>query len=797
MVTVTNRLLHDARLSLRGLRRTPTFSVTATLILGVGIGMAVAMVTVYNAVLLRKLPVHDQDGIAILWPYHQRGVEFPLAPSALFKFRGARTMKDVAGFAHWGAHPLPISDGDRPLILPQSAVTGNFFEVLGAQPHLGRLLRREDDVAGAAPVLVLSYSAWRRQFNGDSAIVGHRLLNPIMGWSYTIIGVAPPGLDFPVGARAWAPLAAAGQFPVDLLARLRPGATPAAAAAEVLTVANEIHKGQMIGAEGYTLAHAVLGDVRPILLILTSAVALLLAIVCVNVGNLLLLRATTRAREFAVRRGLGATFGDIVRQLLVESAIVGVAGGLLGLVIAYALIQLLVTVAPAGLPRLDIVVLNGTPLALAVGVTLVAVLGFGLFPACSASRGDIESALRLDSRAGTLSRSTRRVRQWLVASQVALALVMIAGAALLTRSLDRLRTAPLGYTSAHLSIFEMTFPYIKYNSEQKYMALFDEVYTRLRAVPGVSSLTPVIIPPFLGPSVWAAKPEVDGQSKAEADVTPSFGLEAGNAEYFQTFGMRLTRGREFTEQDRRGAPAVVVVSDAVAKRLWPGQDALGKRIRFTRIDSTEWRTVVGVVDDVRFRALRETTPTVYLPWRQFFTQGLFAIRSPADPAQLLPAMRAALREIDPALVLVDGRPMDELLDENVAQPRISAYLMSAFGIVALFLAAIGLYGVMASIVREQTRHIGIRMALGAAPDQIRNGVLRTAMTVVSLGGAAGLIMALMGAQLLSKLLYEVSPADPIALIASCVLLLATGVLAAYFPAHRATRIDPAITLRSE
>jgi predicted permease len=475
----------------------------------------------------------------------------------------------------------------------------------------------------------------------------------------------------------------------------------------------------------------------------------------------------------------------------------GVAGGALGFGVAHALVRLLVAVAPAGLPRLDVVAVGGAPLALAIGVTLAAVLGFGLFPAFSAARGDIESQLRLDARSGTQSRSKRRVRQWLVASQVALALVMISGAALLARSLDRLQSVRLGYTPDHLAMFEMTLPFTKYNSQPKYMALFDDVFTRLRALPGVTSLTPVLIPAFIGPNVWTWKPDVEGQTQAEADATPTFAIEAGNSEYFQTFGIRLLRGRGFTEQDRAGAPHVAVVSEAVAKRLWPGQDAVGKRIRFAGLDTNVWRTVVGVADDIRFRALRDATPTVFVPWRQAYTQGDFAVRSPSELAQLIPAMRAAMREIDPQLVLVRGRPMDELLAEPLAQPKMSAFLLSGFGVVALFLAAIGLYGVIASVVREQTRDIGIRMALGATPQQIRGAVLRTAMLVVSVGGAAGLVVALASSQLLTKLLYEVSPTDPIALLGAWALLLATGAAAAYLPARRATRIDPANALRSE
>lgn len=791
-------LTGNIRVALRGLRRAPAFAVTAALILGLGIGMAVAMFTVFHAVLLRTLPVQEQNRIAVLWTYREHGVESSALPADLEQLRhSSRTMRDIAGFAHWGAFAFALEDGDHSVVIPQARVTGNFFRVLGARPVLGRLLGPEDDVAGAPPLIVISYDTWQRQFGGDSAVIGHRLKAPVQGLSYTIVGVAPPGLDFPTGVGYWSPAAVTGGGAMDLIARLAPGEAPAAAGAELYAIMQRLHPEQhLVGAEAQTFTQAVVGDVRPVLTVLVAAVVLLLVIACVNVGNLLLLRAAARSREIAIRRALGASYGQVARQLLIESGVLGLAGGALGLACAEGLLHVLLTLAPAQLPRTDVIRLAGAPVGIAIGVTLLAVLLFGLLPALTAARADLAQPLRADARSGHGSRGRRRVRRWLVTSQIALALVMLAGAALLVRSLDRLEHVDLGYTPEHVSIFELPFPYSRYNTRTKRMALLERIDARLCVLPGVTAGTPLLIPPFLGPSVWTWKPEVEGQTQAEVDATPTIPVETGGADYFRTFGIPVLRGRGFTHADREGAPLVAVVSESAARRLWPGQDAIGKRIRYRVLDSTQWRTVVGIAGDIRYRSLRHATPTIYLPWRQSLTQGFFAIRSRSNLATLLPAIRRTLHEIDPEVDIFHAQTMDHLLAGPLAEPRMSTLLLSSFGLVALLLAAIGLYGVMASAVRQQARDIGVRMALGATPERIRTSVLIDALTVIGVGAVIGLAVSLVVTRLLTSLLFEVSPADPIALAGACVVLIGVGLVAAYLPARRATTVDPARVLRS-
>jgi predicted permease len=499
-----------------------------------------------------------------------------------------------------------------------------------------------------------------------------------------------------------------------------------------------------------------------------------------------------------VRRALGATYGDVVRQLLTETSCLAIAGGALGLVCSALLLRLLVAFAPAKLPRLDIIELAGIPVAVAVLVTIVAVLIFGVVPTLFAARGDVAPTLRLEGRSGTETSKGRRVRHVLVGSQVALALVLLAGAGLLVRSLARLQRVDLGFATDHLSIIAFSWPGARYDPmPTKLYPVGEQLIARLRAIPGVRSVTPLVIPPFLGANVFIGRMDVKGQSRADAESNPQVPMELGGSDYFSTMGIPLLRGRGFLDSDNESATPVAVVSQAIAQRWWPNENPIGKQIKFWGPDTLAWRTVIGVAGDIRYRAIRDANPTVYLPWRQSYWQGTFALRTSVELAAILPAARREFATVDPLLNLWLTRTMDDLLDEPLAQPRLSATLLSAFGLVALLLAAIGLYGVMASLVREQTRELGIRMALGATQQRVRSAVLRRALIVTTAGAVVGLAGALATSRLLSKLLYEVSPTDPVILLGVSALLLGVAILAAYLPARRATLIDPVKALRAE
>jgi putative ABC transport system permease protein len=794
------QVARDIRIALRGFRRTPAFAGTVVLILALGIGMAVAMFTVFDAVLLRTLPVRDQNEVVVVTPNRDAGVEFPVDLGDVERFRSeSRTLRDVAGVAHYGTMEVPLTDGGRSLALAQSRVTGNYFQLLGAHPALGRLLRPEDDVVGAAPVIVLSFHAWRREFAGDTSILGHHLLEPGSQSAYTIVGVGPPGFDYPVGADYWTAIVPTGYPSVDIVARLAPQISLAAARTEFLAFVRRVEPEQRYsGAEIRTLEQTILGDVRPVLTILLAAVALLLLIACVNVGNLLLLRGASRARELAVRRALGASVADVTRQLLVESGLLGAAGGVAGLFAANMLLRLLLALAPTHLPRIEAIGLSGASVGVAIGITVLATLLFGVAPAFQAVRSGLTTSLRGDARSGTETRRRRYVRQYLVAGQMAMALVMLSGAGLLIHSLERMQTVDLGFTPKRLSVITLSFPWARYGTLPEASAFLEDVVPRMRAVAGVEAVSPILIPPFIGVNVWMWKFQVEGEPREDVERMPLIPIETGGEGLFQALGLPIVRGRGFRSTDRAGSEDVVVVSESVAQRYWPREDAIGKRIRVPQLPDSAWRTVVGVVEDTHFRSLRSASPAIYLPWRQSTTQYVFfAVRTISDLGAVVPALQHAIHDLDSSVLVWRAESMTDLLGAPLAQPRTSAFLLASFALAALLLTAVGLYGTLASVVREQTRGIGIRMALGASPERVRREILRDALNVTAAGAFIGIIVALASSKLYASLLFDVRPEDPVAILSACTILILVALVAAYVPARRATRIDPARALREE
>ena len=806
----------DAQLALRGFRRTPGFFLTAVIILGIGIGASVAMFAVFRTVLVKTLPVRDGDRIVVMWTYRTPGSDYAPDPRLLAPFRrSSRTLGEFAGVAHWGATMAPFTLGDRTFAMKQGMVTANFFDVLGARPMLGSFFHRDDEETAFAPLgvdgnvaqrkIVFAYDAWRKQMGGDSSVIGKRVVDPTTKWTYTIAGVAPPGLAYPAGVDFWLPMRGGwtATTSVFVVGRLAAGATLAGARAEYIAFTDGADPNYRItGAHAATFTDTVVGDVRPVIGILTAAVALLLLIACLNVGNLLLFRASGRTREFAVRRALGARSGEIARQLLVESSLLAVAGGSLGLLLAAILIRNVGLIAPNDLPRLDEIPLASAPIVPAIGITALTVLLFGVLPSLLIARGDVASPLRLGARTGHDSRKRRLVRQTLVASQLALALVMLAGAALLARSLGRLQGDDIGFDRQHVMAVSLTPDWTRDTTPRMLTDVAQRIERRLASMPGIVASTPLVVPPMVGTGVWQIRFTKPGQSNDQVASNPTTSGDVIGPGYFRAYGIPIVSGRGFTSADDGSAPLVVIVNESFARSYWPGESALGKQLRMSAaagsvVGGSGWRTVVGVAKDAHVRVLRESTPIAYLPVGQGFWQGYFAIRTTESPAVLAPMLRSALTEVAPTTQLYDVRSMDDVLAPALAQPRLGTMLMASFGLVALMLAAIGLYGVMASLVRDQTREIGIRIALGASVGRVRAEVLRRAGSVAGIGAVAGLAAALATSRLLSALLFEVSPTDPVSLGGACLVLLVVAGLAAYVPARRATRIDPVRALRAE
>lgn len=797
--------MQNIRFAIRGLRRTPGFALIAILTLALGIGLATAVFTVADALLLRRLPVRDQERIVMLWG-EKRDRSFgnyPLGLDGAREFaRQARSLERVAFVSYYGALPKPIRNGDQISRLSRALVSGEFFDVLGARPALGRVLRAADDVTGAAPVAVLSYGGWQRRFGGDPDVLGRQVLTYDDGVAYTIVGVMPQGLDYPRGTDFWAPVVPS-TIPKDLylIGRLAPGRAARDAGDELSAFYARAEASpwerDLRGAV-HPLPRLILGDTKPALITFAAASALLLLITCINVANLLLVRGLTRMREIAVRSALGAGRGRVIGHLLTENALLAIAGGALGVVVATAAVRGFVAFAPTGVPRLDEIQVNATALAGAVGITALAMFIFALAPAVMTSRVELQQTLRSAAR-HTSGRRSRFVAEGLVAGQVALALLVLSAAGLIGKSLIKLERVDLSLEPSRLLIAELTLRYDQFDSKQKQLALLDRLVTRLKQIPDVRGVSPVVAAPFSGTSGWDGRPASEGQSPEQASGNPLLNMEVVTPEYFATLGIPVLRGRGFSDQDREGAPAVIVLSQSAARHYWPGADPIGKRLLMgEKLDLA--LTVVGIVPDTRYRDLRDARPSIYFPLRQSFfpfEPTTLAIRTLGVPTDLVPAIRRAIAETDPGVALASAAPFATLLERPLAQPRLNAFLLAVFAAAGVALAAIGLFGVMSTMVRQRTRELGVRLALGATARDLRLMVMRRGLAIATVGLTLGLTGALLTNRLLSALLYDVSPTDVLTLAMVAGVLLSVALLATGIPARSSTRIDPVVALRAE
>ena len=525
---------------------------------------------------------------------------------------------------------------------------------------------------------------------------------------------------------------------------------------------------------------------------------MLLLITCINVGNLLLVRGIVRVREVAVRSALGATRTRIALQLFTENALLAIAGGALGVAVAAGAVRLFLAFAPPDVPRLDEIHLNATALASALAITGVAVMLFGCAPTILTSRLHVQAALRSDSGQSTTRRS-RLGTEALVAAQFALALLVLAASGVITRSLINLERAELSLEPSHLWIGELALPSDLLASPEKQRAMLERLTPQLEAIPGVRAVSPVVAVPFSGAAGWDGKPAAEGQSPEEAAANPMLNMEVVAPGYFRTLGVPVLRGRSFTDQDREDAPPVIVVSQSTARHYWAGDDPLGKRL-VMGADADRAFTVVGVVSDTRYRDLREARPSIYFPLRQSFfpfAPTTLAIRTDSRSSGLVSTIRRAISETAPGVALVSVAPFETFLEGPLAQPRMNAVLLAVFAGAAAVLASVGLFGVMASMVRQRTRELGIRLALGAAPRDLQRMVMRRGLIIATLGLALGLLGAFLANRLLVALLYDVSPTDGVTLLVAAGVLLGVAGVASIIPARLSTRVDPILALRAD
>ena len=802
-------VLQDLRYALRSLRRTPGFTLAAILTLALGIGLATAVFTVADALLLRRLPIRDQDRVVVLWgERRERAFNYPLGIDDARVFaRRSRSLERVASFAYEGAMPAPIRDGDRTYRLRGSLVSGEFFDVLGVQPVLGRTLRLADDVWGAAPVVVLSYRAWQRSFGGDPHVLGRQIVTYTDNVAHTIVGVMPQGLEYPQGTEVWAPIMRAippkslAFGAAYLIGRLAPGRGPVDARDE-LTAFYARPEGSPWERNTHGVVHSlprlVLGDTQPALLVFAVAAGLLLLITCINVANLLLVRGFARMREIAVRAALGAGRGRVIMQLLGENALLAALGGALGVVVAAVAVRTFVAFAPPGVPRLDEIHMSAAVLAGAVGITGIAMLIFALAPAVITSRVDLERVLRSDTRQSA-GRRSRLATEALVAGQVALALLVLSAAGLIVRSLINLERVDLSFQSSGLLIADLTMRGDLYGDAKKQRAMLEGLVPELQALPDVRAASPVVAAPFSGNGGWDGRPAADGQSPEQASTNPMVNMEVATPDYFRTLGVPIIRGRGFTDADREGVPGAVIISQSTARLYWPGADPIGKRLRMGE-KLEQMFTVVGIVPDTRYRDLRDARPSIYFPLRQSFfpfAPWTLAIRTTGSPADAVPAIRRVIRERAPGVALVSAAPFGDLLEGPLAQPRLNALLLAVFAGAAVVLAAVGLLGAMVTMVRQRTRELGVRVALGATARDLRRMVMRRGLAIAGVGSSLGLVGALGANRLLVALLYDVTPTDLATLTAATGFLIGVAALASLIPAQSSARVDPMVALRTE
>jgi putative ABC transport system permease protein len=809
-------LWRDLRLALRGLSRAPGFAVAAVLTLAVGMTGLISMFALVEGVLLRPLPVRDQARLFVGWrALPEAGARhWPFKTTDLALLRNeSRLLEGVAGVGYNDPGQIVVSERGAAAYVRSARVTGEFFDVLGVQPLLGRRLTPGDDVSGAENVLVLAHGLWQRRYGGSRDVLGRRVL--INEQPFTVVGVMPPDVDHPHQVEAWMTVAAmqtttenptwknAMTSELNLLARLRPGVTAAQAAAELRALKPQLDALRDPGDFRGTIPilqsfeEFAVGDVRLALLTLFGAVGLVLLIASANVANLLLVRGESRKSEFAVRAALGAGRTRMVRQLLTESSVLVLAAGGVAVASTTLALPLLLRVAPDGLPRLEAIHVDTGVVLFSVLLGLLVASLAGLTPAFASARLDLTSSLR-DTTRGSTGSGTRRGRRVLIVAQVALAVTVVAAAGLLTRSLLRLQDVGVRLASDRLVYVPLVLPgtFTDPDRQRRFMT---DLAGQLETIPAIEAATPINVLPFTGVGWDVPTFTAEGQAAEEARTNPTLNLEEIHPNYFDTFEVALVRGRAFTEFDREGTTLVAIVSDDAARRTWPGEDPIGKRLKMGPPDSPDpWRTVVGVTAPTRYRELREPRATLYIPAAQMLGAARDMVLRTSAPLSLVTQLVASrVRALDPDVHVMPPMPFSDLLDEPLARPRFNSALIAMFGAAGLGLAALGLYAAMAASVRQRRREIGVRIAVGATAHDVRRLVLGEGARLVGLGAMVGLTLALVTTRALRGLLYEVQPLDPIALATAIGLLMAVAGIALYIPTRQAGRVDPVTMLRTE
>lgn len=799
------QLLRDVRAGVRGLRRSPGFATVAVLSLALGVGANTAVFTVVNGVLLRPLPFTDPDRLVLLSHLPER-LPFDVPPSmfedAYQDLRQGHRAFD--GLASFGRAQLTLTGAGDPVRIPAALVTADFMAVLGVAAAAGRAFLPGDDLPGNEPVVVLGDRVWRERFAGRAEVIGRSVR--LDGVLHTVIGVMPASFTFPYDAQVWVPMVRQqGVQQVWLrpvVARLVRNVTREQAAREIeRTLADfDPPPGQKMQVRVVPLEDFLVGRARRSLLVFSGAVAFVLLIACANVANMLLMRAAARDQEIAVRAALGASRGRLIRQLLTESTVLALVGGVAGILLSYAGVRWLLATAPAGrIPRIQDVRIDVFILTISLGATLLAGLLFGLAPALTATRQHLRSAV--GGAARTLGGGTERLRRALAITEIAVAIVLLTGAGLLLRSFARIRAVDPGFDAQNVIAMRLYLPESAYPDATKLLAFHTALLERLEHIPGVTASGSVNWAP-LGSSLIRGDFGIEGRP----ELTRGFTVDklVASHGYFRALAIPVVFGRDFDVRDDARASPVAIISRSVARRFWPpdGGAAVGRRITGRPdAETNEWMTIAGVVEDVTSQTLTGDKPAaIYTPLAQtdrpvFLNDMTFLLRTERAAGDLMPVVRAAVRDLDPDLPIPLLATMNDIVAGSISEPRFQANLLSIFSVLALLLAAIGTYGVLAHDVSSRTREIGLRMALGADRFDIARMVLRRALLLAVPGIALGTAGALALTRVLASSLFEVEATDPFTFFTVAAALLVTALFAAVMPSRRATSVDPLTAVR--
>jgi len=810
----------DMRYGARMLLKSPGFTVVAVLTLALGIGANTAIFSVVNFVLLRPLEYANPDQLVMVWERNTKKGwnESPTSFADFVDFRDNAKSVELVAFTDTNFN---LTGGDQPERVAGLRVSANLFSLLGVNPARGRWFAPGEDKPGAGHVLILSYGLWQRSFGGNSNLVNQTV--QLNGQSYTVVGVMPPTFKFPPAFSAtttseelisnadlWVPLTT-DDVPLirnirnlKMIGRLKAGVAPQQAQAEINSIASRLareYPDVNAGLESVVipLHEQIVGDVREALLILLGAVVLVLLIACANIANLLLSKATARHKEIAIRTALGANRGRLLRQLLTESTLLGLLGGVFGFLVAYAGSKTLVSFGSLSIPQLTDFSFDMKVPLFALVVSLLTSLIFGLAPAIDASNPNLNEALKEGGRSSSGGATRARLRNALVITEVALAVVLVTASGLMLRSFVRLQGTSSGLNPHNLITLELELPDVRYHAAQQQTLFQQQLLQRVGSLPGVQNAATVDNLPFSG-NAFNTSFTIEGRPTGPTTETPRAYYRVISPDYFPAIGIELHKGNQFTDRDTAEQPGVAIVNETAAQRYWPGVDPLGKRIKRGRPESKNpWLTVIGIVSGSRQLSLKEgSQPEIYVPYLQ--NPGLtftLVARTASDPRSLTGALRKEVLSADREIPAVNIKLMEELISNSVAKERFYVLLLAVFAALALILAAVGVYGVMSYSVTLRTRDIGIRMALGARPADIFKHIVGQALLLGLIGLGVGIVLAIASTRVMSSLLYGINATDPLTLAITSLVLLAVALLASYLPARRATRVDPLVTLRYE